>query len=171
MVPRLADRLDEARRRHFVGRVSELALFDSVLTSADPAFIVLYVFGPGGVGKTTLLRQFALRAQRRRVSVSMLDARNVEPSPDGFLAALARASGLAEGQSPLEALASRAERQVLLVDTYELLTPLDSWLRETLPPHLPDETVVRLAGRNPLPLSWRTDPCWQSLVQVVPLRD
>jgi hypothetical protein len=118
-----------------------------------------------------LLRQFALHAQRRGVTVSTFGARNVEPSPDGVFFALAHAMGLAPGQSPLDALAAHPERTVLLVDTYELLTRLDAWLRETFLPQHSIETVVVVAGRNPLPLSWRTDRGWQSLVQVVPLRN
>jgi hypothetical protein len=51
---RLAD-----RHRRFVGRVAERDLFRSVLASDRPPFNVLYVLGPGGVGKTTLLREFA----------------------------------------------------------------------------------------------------------------
>jgi hypothetical protein len=171
MRPRLGDRLDEARRRRFVGRAAEIELFESALSASDPGFNLIYVFGPGGIGKTSLLRQFALRAQQHGLTAIEIDGRNVEPSPDGFLLALARAMGLSQGQSPLEALASRAERQVLLVDTYELLNPLDAWLRENFLPQLPVDAVVVLAGRNPLALAWRTDPGWQSLVQVVPLRN
>ena len=34
-----------------------------------------------------------------------------------------------------------------------------------------DPISVVIAGRNPLPVSWRTDPGWQSFAQVVPLRN
>lgn len=49
MSSRLADRLSAARHKQFVGRDNELALFQSVLTSAEFPFFVLYVFGPSGV--------------------------------------------------------------------------------------------------------------------------
>ncbi len=54
----LADQLTAARRRSFVGRRAELALFASLLAGEGPHGVV-YVRGPGGVGKTTLLRQVA----------------------------------------------------------------------------------------------------------------
>ncbi|HKS98351.1 MAG TPA: hypothetical protein VJT31_02380, partial [Rugosimonospora sp.] len=82
----LADQLTAARRRSFVGRQAELTLFQSLLggsgstgdtgpspggTGLSPGVAgpigggaggsggVVYVRGPGGVGKTTLLRQVA----------------------------------------------------------------------------------------------------------------
>jgi hypothetical protein len=51
--PGMVDRLNEERHRRFVGRVTERDLFRSVLASDRPPFNVLYVLGPGGVGKTT----------------------------------------------------------------------------------------------------------------------
>jgi hypothetical protein len=56
---RLGDRLAVARRRRFVGRAAELALFNSALAEAEPPFALLHVHGPGGVGKTLLLGEFA----------------------------------------------------------------------------------------------------------------
>ncbi len=53
---RLADVLGEARARLFVGRRAERQMFQSALASAP--FRVLWVHGPGGVGKTELLRAF-----------------------------------------------------------------------------------------------------------------
>lgn len=55
--PRIADRLVAARRGRFVGRSDELELFCSALQTAEPPFAVLYVYGPGGIGKTTLLQE------------------------------------------------------------------------------------------------------------------
>ena len=54
---RLADRLVAARC--FVGRQAEMALFTSVLGAEIPPFAVLHLHGPGGIGKTSLLQQFA----------------------------------------------------------------------------------------------------------------
>jgi hypothetical protein len=68
------------RRRRFVGRVAEKNLFRSVLSADEPPFNVLYIFGSGGVGKTTLLREFATICEERGVPASYVDACNVEPS-------------------------------------------------------------------------------------------
>jgi|1185.fasta_scaffold1612173_1 hypothetical protein len=50
---RLAGRLRAARQRGFVGRKEELAAFDEAL-GGDGG--VLFVHGPGGIGKSALLR-------------------------------------------------------------------------------------------------------------------
>jgi hypothetical protein len=145
---RLADRLAVARRRRFVGRAAELALFASALADPEPPSVLLHVHGPGGVGKTVLLGEFDRLAAEAGVPAVRLDGRDLDPSPPGFLAALGRALGEPPDGSPLEALARRP-RGVLLVDTYETLAPLDAWLRETLLPELPGGHLVVLAGRDP----------------------
>ena len=61
-IARIADRLASARRRRFVGRQAEIALFRSALLSDEPAFVALHVTGAGGVGKTTLLQEYAVVA-------------------------------------------------------------------------------------------------------------
>ena len=52
---RLWGRLTEIRHQQFVGRTPERTLFEAALAAADLPFFVFYIFGPGGVGKTTLL--------------------------------------------------------------------------------------------------------------------
>ena len=61
------------------------------------------------------------------------------------------------------------DRFVLFVDTYEVLTALDNWLRDTFLPELSENVLVVLAGRNPPLAPWRIDPGWQSLIRAVPL--
>jgi hypothetical protein len=56
---RLGQRLSSARQRRFVGRSAELELFRAALSRDAPDFAVLHIHGPGGMGKTTLLRAFA----------------------------------------------------------------------------------------------------------------
>ncbi|MBI3977690.1 MAG: ATP-binding protein [Chloroflexi bacterium] len=171
MAQRLADRLIAERHRRFVGRFSECALLQSAITSPVLPFCVLYVFGPGGVGKTTLLREFGAICRRYDTPAFYVDARNVQPSPDEFVGALRLAMGLDARESPLQVLASLARRHAVLIDTYETLGPLDGWLREVFLPQLPEQTVLVLASRHPLPLAWRTDPGWRTLIQTLPLRN
>jgi hypothetical protein len=171
MVSRLADRLKAARQRRFVGRVTERSVFESALTAGELPFCVIHVFGPGGVGKTTLLGEFAALARQAGIEPVQLDGRDIEPLPESFLAALGRALGLADGESPTDALAARGGRQVILVDTYETLTTLDGWLRDVFVPSLPDDTLVVFAGRRQPATPWRADPGWQSLVRILPLRN
>lgn len=171
MTMRLARRLAEARRRRFVGRTEELALFRAALEAPELPFTVFYVVGPGGVGKTSLLAQFATICLEHEVPVHYLDARNVEPSPPAFRAALALAMGLDTPADPCEALGAVHRRQVIVVDTYETIAALDGWLRERFLPELPDNTLVVLASRTPPTLPWRSDPGWQALLRIVPLRN
>src|SRR6266545_1865537 len=154
MSARLADRLSAARHSQFVGREAEQALFQSALAAAELPFHVLYLFGSGGVGKTSLLREFARICGQTHTPVISVDARNIEPSPDAFVNALRLAMALAPSVSPVQVLASRSHRHVLLIDTYETLAPLDAWLRETFLPQLPENTLVVLASRRPPSPAW-----------------
>jgi hypothetical protein len=171
MASRLGERLRAARRRWFVGREAERDLFRAALRAEDLPFCVLYIYGPGGVGKTTLLAELARIAEETGAAAHSLDARNVEAMPDAFVAALRAALGLEPAQHPLDALAGRPGRHVLLVDTYETLAPLDAWLRDVFLPQLPENVLIVLAGRRPLGAGWRADPGWQTVLRQVPLRN
>jgi ABC-type cobalamin/Fe3+-siderophores transport system ATPase subunit len=168
---RLADRLAAARHARFVGRTEELDLFRSALLAKHPSFAVLYIHGPGGVGKTTLLGEYTRIAAENGLSVVQLDGRNIEPSPAGFHLAMRLAMDLPEDASPVEALAGEDCAAVLIVDTYEALSPLDGWLREIFLPQLPAQTLVVIAGRNPPAPAWRTDPGWADLIRTISLRN
>lgn len=171
MSSRLIDRLNSARRQRFIGRDAELGLFARALTATDPPFFVLFVHGPGGVGKTSLLQCFARLTQEAGMAAVTLDARNVEPTTAAFLGGLSLALGLGPAQSPAEALAQRSGRTVLLIDTYELLAPLDDWLRDVFLPQLPDQIFTVLASRHAPAPAWRADPGWQPLLYTLPLRN
>jgi hypothetical protein len=164
----LSDRLEATRHRRFVGRLAELALFRSALLDAVPPFAVLHVFGPGGVGKTALLREYARIAAEVGRPVIQLDGRDGDASPQGFLLAAQRATGL-----PDDALLPEKqvwpEGAVWLIDTYETLAPLDDWLRETFLPGLPGQSLVVIAGRDAPAPAWRTDLGWADLTRVLRL--
>ena len=149
----LGDVVEDVRGRGFVGRAAEIASFDDALAGRSERR-VLFVHGPGGVGKTTLLLHLRGRARQADRSAIYLDGREIEPSPEGFVLAVQAAGATAP---------------VLLVDGYEQLTPIDGWLRRDLVPSLPDDAVVVLAGREaPVP-AWRSDPGWRGVVAVHPL--
>src|SRR5581483_2152747 len=164
-------RLASARRRRFVGRSGEIQLFQAAVQAAEPPFQILYIFGPGGVGKTTLLRELGTVSEQSGAKAIYLDARNIEPSPYSFLAALSVALGANPNESPLNALANQKQRVVLLLDTFEILHPLEGWLRDEFLPELAENTLVVLAGREPPSPAWHSDPGWQTLLRVVSLRN
>src|SRR3954471_12651905 len=116
---RLADVLDEARRRTFVGRDDELIRFGEALSGRSPRRVFL-VHGVGGIGKSTLLGEFRARALAAGRPAVLLDGREVDPSPDAVRAALARA--WPDSSTRWDELPA----PTLLVDHYEQLTAADA---------------------------------------------
>jgi AAA ATPase domain len=135
MGARMADR----DRDRFVGRSAEVEFLERCLEPEPPASVVL-VHGPGGIGKSTLLREIARRAEARGHDTYFVEGRELPPMPDALEAVL---SG-----------ARRSDRPLVLIDTYERMTALDGYLRRGLLPSLPDRTLVVIAGRAP------PDPAW-----------
>lgn len=165
----LAGLLADRRRANFVGRKAELDLFRSALRADAPSFSVLNVYGPGGIGKTTLLDRFAELAHDAHSLVIRLDGRELAPTPAAVLDALAAHLNL--GDTGTISVPSGEDRLVLLLDTFEMLEPLEDWLRTRLVPALPATAVMVVTGRRPLGSAWRADPGWRGLLRVVPLRN
>ena len=171
MATTLMARLASARRRRFVGRAEELTLFQSAVQAVELPFFVLHVYGPGGVGKSSLLREYLHCCEQAQVKATYLDARDLEPTPLSFITALQQALGLTAPASPLDFFSTQTERHVLLIDTYEAVASLDRWLRQEFLPHLSDQILTVLAGRDLPDPVWRFDAGWQSLVRLLPLRN
>jgi hypothetical protein len=159
-----------ARHARFTGRNEELSIFESALHSNSFPFFVLHIFGPGGVGKTTLLHEYARLSEQQHTRPIYLDARDIDPSPEVFTRVLDFSLGVDE-HTPIPQLFDEEHRSVILVDTYETLTPLDGWLRTHFLPQLPETVLTVFAGRNPPADAWQTDPGWQELVRTVSLRN
>jgi hypothetical protein len=166
----IGDLLASRRRRRFVGRASEIELFRAALDSAEPPFSLLHVYGPAGIGKTSLLDAFAGLAAEVGASVVRLDGRDLLPSPPVVLEALRGALHVPDGEAAIVG-PSETGRVVVLLDTYERLGPLDDWLRTRLLPRLPATALTVIAGRTPPSLAWRADPAWRELLRVVSLRN
>ena len=113
----------------------------------------MFVHGPGGIGKTTLLDAMARATRTGGRQVTYLDGRDVECSPAAVLAAV-RARTVDDPAA------------VLLVDGYELLTPLDRWFRTEFLPARPADAVTVVAGREAPAAAWWLDPGWRRLVSV-----
>ncbi|MFJ8441881.1 tetratricopeptide repeat protein [Kitasatospora griseola] len=69
------------RRTGFVGRRSELATFTEVLrqTPEDAAQFLFHVHGPGGVGKSTLVRQMETAAREAQAVTGYVDESVTDP--------------------------------------------------------------------------------------------
>ena len=113
--------------------------------------VVHGVAGSGEVRSAAGVQRGGRRARRVVVAV---DGRAVEPTPQGFLAAVEPALG-ADG--PV----------VLMVDTAERLRLLDGWLRQTFLPSLPEHARVVLATRDAPGAVWRSS--FGELLRAVPL--
>jgi hypothetical protein len=143
----LADRLAARDAQRFVGREKELAFFDSLFVDDPPAQVVL-VHGPGGIGKSTLLREVARRGTRAGWTSRVVEGRDLAPVPGEIEHALGDVAG--------------AKQPLILFDTYERMAAADGWLRRRLLPSLPARSVVVLAGRIAPEPAWFQDG-WEQL--------
>src|ERR671936_703795 len=152
-----------------IGRATEKAALLQTLEEGGP--LVVFVHGIAGVGKSTLLGSFASEARSRGETVVMIDCRSIEPTERGFLNRLANAVGgaPASAEEAAERLAGLGERVVLVLDTYEVLRLLDSWVRLVFAAALHDNTRLVVAGREPPMASWHGAPGWSGLVRSVRL--
>jgi hypothetical protein len=152
----LADRLSAARRGAFVGRRGERALFAAALAGDGDPFSVLYIYGPGGIGKSALLHQLADDARQAGRHPVQIDGRLTDSSPPAFAATAAGA---------------RRPGSVLLVDTFERCQALEIWLCQRFLPSLPADSIVVIASRLPPDPGWRADPAWSAALRIITLRN
>src|SRR4030095_10300589 len=87
---RLADTLDAASRRGFIGRSAELATFEALLKRPEPVS-VLWLSCLGGVGKTALVQAGAGPAKQTGWRTARIDGRAVAQSPQAFADAVTSA--------------------------------------------------------------------------------
>ncbi len=134
-------------RRAFVGRKRELGFLDSLFVDDPPANVVL-VHGPGGIGKSTLLRHVQRRGEAAGWTPVLVEARDLPPVPDALDDALAEARDV--------------ERPLVLIDSYERMAALGGYLRRAVLPQLPDATIVVIAGRRAPEPGW-CEGGWEGL--------
>ena len=129
---RLADRLADAEATALVGRTVEREQLVGLLT-AEPGPAIVFLHGPGGIGKTILLHGVL---DRLGVGSVRIDGRHVEPTPAGLLRAIAAVLDVAELRSVQDAGArlEAAGTRLLAIDSYEHLGIIDGWLRNDLLP-------------------------------------
>lgn len=168
----MGDVLSFRRRSRFVGRKAEIELVKACLDAEVSPFSVLYLHGPGGIGKSSLLDALAVEAVKSGVRVAAIDGRDILVTPDAVTTAIREALSAPDGSpSGRRASPTSTGRAMLLVDSYERLVSLDDWIRRELIPGLPADTLIILAGRVPPGTGWRSDPAWQGLLRVVALRN
>lgn len=166
----LQERLRAARRQLFSGREAEQKLFHSALAAAELPFNLLYIFGPGGVGKTTLVRHLRRLGQAADVPVYYIDSRHITATPSQLLEAIGSEMGV-KPSAVTQELAQLSQRAVLILDTYETILSLDRWLREEFLPQLSGELLTIIASRYRPSAGWRADPGWQAVLHTISLRN
>ena len=140
--------------QRFFGRADELRALGALL-EAEPERRIVFLHGPGGIGKSTLLRELGRRAAQRDVEVVALDGRDLDPVPNE----------LEEALEPAYA----AARPLVLLDTWERMASAGAALRSRLLPSLPPSAVVVIASREAPEAGWFSGG-WESLVAEIELR-
>ena len=80
MARTIAERISQAAERSFVGRRAEVEMLRDAILADEPAFVVAYVHGPGGIGKSRLV-QATVGAVSPPVRALLLDCGQIEPTP------------------------------------------------------------------------------------------
>jgi hypothetical protein len=153
---RIQERLQQIQRLQMVGRVREIALCHDLLQSNE--HLILHFYGPGGIGKTTVLEAFRDSCLAQNIAVAHLDGRYIEATPEAFSQAVAASN-------------KHQNKQVILIDTFERLRSLENWLRDFYLPTLPDNTRLIFCGRVPLGDAWRSDAGWHGLIKEIALKN
>ncbi len=168
-------RLARIKKGFFVGRARECDLFAQAL-AGKREWEILNPFGPGGVGKSTLLDAYRRIADQQGALYFHFDARDLSDQPDSLLSRLNTALAAAglQGERDEAYLTTlhriSAERRIAIVfDTYEDIGALDGWLRDVFLPQLPERAVVVIAGRFSLHEWWRDHDAWCELIRPIPL--
>ena len=163
---RLRERLERSAEEGVVGRDRELGRIVGQL--APDGAVATFVHGIGGIGKTSFLVALAPRLAAAGARVARLDGRAIEPTPRGFLRALAGAlesrSLLEDAEAAARVLDADPRTTVVVIDEYDRIRLLDPWLRHQLLPALPDRTRWVFAGRFAPRAAWLTTPGWSDAV-------
>ena len=170
----ISDRLSEVARSTFVGRQNELSFLSNAIEAAERPFIVAFIYGPGGIGKSCLL-QAMLSAIGPEVRRYVMDCREIEPTPKGFQVALGACLEMQESEPDFHSVVGRlgetGQRTVLALDTYETFGLMDTWLRHKFVPALSEDIFIIIAGRQAPNPAWFTSPGWQGLFREIELRE
>ena len=149
----LRGRIARRDAEYFVGRVDELAWFARALRGETDQRVV-HVVGPGGIGKSTLVREVERRADANGARSVWIDGREVAP----FLPQVEQAVADVASDAPT----------MIVFDSYELISSLDGFLRDVVIPDLDESTLVVFLSRQPPARGW-FERGWDALVHTIRL--
>lgn len=165
----IAERTRDRSAIGLVGRRREIRTLLAAVAS-DHTYVV-HVHGVAGIGKSSMLRQFADEARATGARVVHLDGHTLEPTDRGLQDAIGRELEIdaPDRQALVDALGAAGDRVVLIIDHYEVLRLVDTWLRQAFVPAMPDTMRVVLAGREPPVAGWLTSPELEGGVEILNL--
>ncbi len=171
---KISDRLLKSSKRSFVGRANEIKEIKDLIKSKKSTYYVLFIHGIGGIGKTSMVKEL-LNSLDAKVSTIYLDCRDIEPTENGFLTSLGNELNLKSTRITVErvlkSLEKRKERTLLVLDTYETFGLMDTWLRKTFIPSLPENFLTIIIGRHPPNNSWFTSSGLGTLIKSIELEE
>lgn len=169
MTGQIADLLTHESHNNLASRPAELATLCTALQEDVPR--VIHICGIPGIGKSTLLEMFTDLAREQRTVVIRLDCRTIEPTPKGLLKQLDEATGLCASnpEQICDRIAAFNARVVLAFDNYEVFRLMDTWLRQTFIPALPNNARVLLFSREHPGTAWYTTAGWHDLFKTLDL--
>jgi hypothetical protein len=169
MAVRIAQPGSRRAANQLVGRDPELERLARLLDPDGPR--LTFVHGVAGVGKTSLLQAFAAASRADGAVVLSLDSRSLEPTDRGVVQALAGSLGLRARsiEAVTRRLALQSGPMIVVLDHYEVLRLVDTWLRQVLVPRLPANVRLAVAGREAPVAAWLTDADLTGLVDRISL--
>ncbi len=173
--------LSELEKHRLVGRSAQLEMLRDQYVRRKTDWKMIYFYGPGGIGKSSLLRKFTCTLDPARAFY--FDGHDSFLQPSQFLSQLKAMMTMKghlqneENRFQEDDAARLAERLnqaaedapiLLLFDTFEKWTLIEHWLRRTWIPLLSGRVNVGAAGRFPLSGEWMKSP-WSHIVVNIPL--
>jgi serine/threonine protein kinase len=171
----ISQRLSKSSMGAFVGRKLELDMLMQAFSAPELPFVVAYVHGQGGIGKSCLLQNLISRITPDVGRIIFIDCRDAEPTIAGFLDSFSSALGIEDEEHTLDEvflhLYKIRDRMLLCLDQYENFILMDTWLRQVFVPALPDTFLTVIASRYAPKTAWLTTPGWQDLFREIELRE
>jgi hypothetical protein len=152
----IADVLARSRATSFVGRERELQQLDRLWGSQAPR--VTFVWGIPGIGKSMLLHRWVDKGAQAKRPVRIIDARDVEPTREGFVSALTPEPGAARR--------ANGAWEVLVIDHFDALRLIEVWLRTDWIPSLSADSKLVVAASSPPSHAW-SSAGWEGLVDRI----
>ena len=175
-INRLGDRVAKKRAQLFVGRKEELAHLDALCENQNEMRL-LFVYGLAGIGKTMFVKECLRRAQLKGHHVTYLDAATLPTTPANLEPRLARilkkegAGGASEqapsNQKPPAQTTTGDGPKLLILDSFEHLAGIESWIFQSILTEAPASFRFLLAGRRPPHSRLLADPGWSSVSRLV----